>query len=122
MQRPLWASTGTKNKAYSDVLYVEELIGPDTVNTMPPETLAAFREHGHVRGDTLTENVSEAENQLRVLAGLGVNLDAITEKLQVDGVAAFAAAYDRVMDAIARERSVHAHSVHTIDMAGVTRS
>ena len=53
VQRPLWASTSTKNRAYSDVLYVEELIGPDTVNTLPPDTLAAFRDHGHVRGDTV---------------------------------------------------------------------
>src|ERR1700688_3364383 len=85
LQRPLWASTGTKNPAYSDVLYVEELIGPDTVNTLPPDTLAAFRDHGHVRGDTVLENGPEAESQLRALSGLGIDLDAITGKLQVDG-------------------------------------
>lgn len=100
LQRPLWASTGVKNHAYSDVLYVEELIGPDTVNTLPPETLTAFRDHGHVRGDTVLENGPEAESQLRALPHLGIDLDAITEKLQVDGVVSFAAAYDRVLAAI----------------------
>jgi len=108
VQRPLWASTGTKDPAYSDVLYVEELIGPDTVNTLPPDTLAAFRDHGRVRGDTVLENLSEAESQLRALSTLGIDLNAITAKLQVDGVASFASAYDRVLNAIGkkvRERS-----------------
>jgi transaldolase len=104
VQRPLWASTGTKNSAYSDVLYVEELIGPDTVNTIPPETLDAFRDHGCVRGDTVLENLAEAESQLRELSVLGIDLNAITDKLQADGVASFASAYDRVVDAIGRKR------------------
>jgi transaldolase len=103
VQRPLWASTGTKNPAYSDVLYVEELIGPETVNTVPPDTLAAFRNHGRVCGDTVLENRPEAESQLRALSGLGVDLDAITDKLQVDGVASFASAYARVLDAIGKK-------------------
>ncbi len=63
-QRPLWASTSTKNPAYRDTLYVEELIGPDTVNTMPPETIAAFQDHGEVRGDTVLEEADEAERLL----------------------------------------------------------
>ena len=104
VQRPLWASTGTKNPAYSDVLYVEELIGPDTVNTVPPDTLAAFRDHGHVRGDTVLENGPEAESQVRALSGMGIDLDTITDKLQVDGVASFASAYDQVLDAIRNKR------------------
>jgi len=83
---------------------VEELIGPDTVNTLPPDTLAAFRDHGRVRGDTVLENVGEAENQLQELSSLGIDLNAITDRLQVDGVATFAAAYDRVLDAIGKKR------------------
>jgi transaldolase len=102
-QRPLWASTGTKNPAYSDVLYVEELIGPDTVNTLPPDTLAAFRDHGRVRGDTVLENPADAERQLRALSALGIDLNAITDQLQIDGVASFASAYDRVLDAIGKK-------------------
>jgi transaldolase len=84
-------------------LYIEELIGPDTVNTVPPDTLAAFRNHGRVRGDTVLENGAEAETQLRALSRLGIDLDAITDKLQVDGVASFAAAYARVLDAIGKK-------------------
>jgi transaldolase len=103
VQRPLWASTGTKNPTYSDVLYVEELIGPDTVNTLPPDTLAAFRDHGRVRSDTVVENMAEAEGQLRALAVLGIDLNAITDRLQVDGVASFASAYDRVLGAIGKK-------------------
>jgi transaldolase len=104
VQRPLWASTGTKNPAYSDVLYVEELIGPDTVNTVPPDTLAAFRDHGRVRGDTVLENEPEAESQLRALSSLSIDLDSITDKLQIDGVASFASAYDLVLKAIGKKR------------------
>jgi transaldolase len=104
VQRPLWASTGTKNPDYSDVRYVEELIGPETVNTIPPDTLAAFRDHGRVRGDTVLENGPEAESQLLALSKLGIDLNAITDQLQVDGVGAFASAYERVLDAIGKKR------------------
>ena len=104
VQRPLWASTSTKNPQYRDVLYVEELIGPDTVNTLPLPTLKAFREHGRVRGDTVHENLSVSEDQLRTLSNLGINLNAITEKLQVDGIASFASAYDRVLAALEKKR------------------
>src|SRR6188508_1229450 len=79
-QRLLWASTGTKNKDYSDVLYVEELIGPDTVNTVPPATLDAFRDHGTPR-DSLEENVDDARHVLEELEKSGVSLDAITAEL-----------------------------------------
>ena len=104
VQRPLWASTSAKNPQYRDVLYVEELIGPDTVNTMPVATLDAFRDHGRVRGDTVTEALAEAQRALGALAELGIDLDSITEKLQTDGISAFAADYDRVLTAIGRKR------------------
>jgi transaldolase len=100
VQRVLWASTGVKNPAYRDVLYIEELIGPDTVNTIPPDTLESFRQHGKVRGATVVENLEEADDQLRSLETLGINLDEIAEKLQLDGIAAFAAAYDKVVAAL----------------------
>jgi len=105
VQRPLWASTGTKNPRYSDVLYIEELIGPETVNTIPLATLNAFRDHGHVRGDTVTLDLREASQSLEALAHLGVDLNAIAEGLQADGISAFAADYDRVLAAIERKRS-----------------
>ncbi len=103
-QRVLWASTGVKNPEYRDVLYVEELIGSETVNTLPPDTLEAFRQHGYVRGATVLENVEEADAQLRRLRSLGIELDDITEKLQLDGIAAFAAAYDKVLAALDKKR------------------
>ncbi len=99
-QRVLWASTGTKNPAYSDVRYVEELVGPDTVNTMPPATLEAFEDHGRVRGATITEGVAEAEADLAELAELGIDLDAVTDRLQDEGVAAFADSFDQLLSAI----------------------
>ena len=86
VQRPLWASTGTKNPSYSDVLYVEELIGPETVNTLPPDTLNAFKDHGRIAGATVKQDLADAENTLGALKGLGIDLDAVTEKLQTDGV------------------------------------
>ena len=104
VQRPLWASTGTKNPRYSDVLYVEELIGPETVNTMPLATLDAFRDHGRVRGDTVTFGLTEASQSLEALARLGIDLNAIAERLQIDGISAFASDYDRVLAAIERKR------------------
>lgn len=103
IQRPLWGSTGTKNPAYSDVLYVEQLIGPDTINTLPPKTLAAFRDHGRVH-ETLTENVAQAEADIVLLQELGIDFDAVTRKLQEDGVAAFAASYDQLLAALNAKR------------------
>ncbi len=104
VQRLLWASTGTKNKAYSDVLYVEELIGRDTVNTVPPATLDAFRDHGKPR-DSLEENVPEAEKILADLAKTGISLDAITDKLVDEGVQLFADAADKLLGAVAGKRA-----------------
>src|ERR1700744_3561307 len=103
-QRLLWASTGTKNKDYSDVLYVEELIGPNTVNTVPPATLDAFRDHGKPR-DSLEENVEEAKHVLAELEKTGISLDAITEELVKDGVKLFADAADKLYGAVAHKRA-----------------
>jgi len=103
-QRMLWASTGTKNKDYSDVLYVEELIGPDTINTVPPATLDAFRDHGKPR-DSLEENVDEARRVLEELERSGISLDAITEELVKDGVKLFADAADKLYGAVAHKRA-----------------
>jgi transaldolase/glucose-6-phosphate isomerase len=103
-QRLLWASTGTKNKDYSDVLYVEELIGPDTINTMPPATLEAFRDHGKLR-DSLEENIDDARRVLAELEKSGISLDAITAELVKDGVKLFADAADKLYGAVAHKRA-----------------
>ena len=107
-----WASTGVKNPSYRDVLYLEELIGPDTVNTIPPNTLEAFRQHGQVRGATVLEDVREAEEQLRRLAAFGIDLETIADRLQVDGIAAFAKAYDQVLAALGKKTSAIAAGNH----------
>ncbi|TMA26784.1 MAG: bifunctional transaldolase/phosoglucose isomerase [Deltaproteobacteria bacterium] len=108
-QRPLWASTGTKNKAYSDVHYVEPLIGKDTVNTMPLGTLQAFNDHGKV-AETITQGVEEARAQLRKLAELGIDLEQVCKKLTDDGLELFSKALDGLLHAIearaAAQRSV----------------
>src|ERR1700710_1452193 len=103
-QRLLWASTGTKNKDYSDVLYVEELIGPNTVNTVPPGTLDAFRDHGKPR-DSLEENIEDARRVLEELEMSGISLDAITAELVRDGVKQFADAADKLYGAVAHKRA-----------------
>jgi len=103
-QRLLWASTGTKNKDYSDVLYVEELIGRDTINTMPPATLEAFRDHGKIR-DSLEENIEDATRVLAELEKSGISLDAITDDLVKDGVKLFADAADKLYGAVAHKRA-----------------
>src|SRR5216683_4241483 len=100
-QRPLWASTSTKDPRYPDTYYVEELIGPDTVDTIPPATLAAFREHGEVR-QSLDENVDLAKRQLRQLAEIGVDLDQVTHELEVEGVDAFTKSFETLLAAIAK--------------------
>src|ERR1700724_465559 len=100
-QRLLWASTGTKNKAYSDVLYVEELIGRDTVNTMPPATMDAFRDHGKPRA-SLEENVGEAERVMAALDRVGISIDEVTEALVQDGVRLFSEAADKLLGTVAR--------------------
>jgi len=104
VQRPLWASTGTKNPNYSDVLYVENLIGRETVNTLPPATLNAFRHHGQAKVFTIGEGLKEAESALSRLKKLGVDLNAVAEKLQSDGVSAFAASFDQLLAAVEEKR------------------
>jgi len=98
-QRPLWASTSTKDPRYPDTYYVEELIGPDTVDTIPPATLAAFREHGEVRR-SLDEGVDIAKRQLRMLAEIGVDLDQVTHELEVEGVEAFTKSFASLLEAL----------------------
>ena len=103
-QRLLWASTGTKNKDYRDVLYVEELIGPNTINTVPPATLDAFRDHGKPR-DSLEENIEDARHILAELEKSGISLDAITAELVKEGVKLFADAADKLYGAVAQKRA-----------------
>ena len=104
-QRLLWASTGTKNAAYSDIMYVEGLIGHNTVNTLPPATLDAFAEHGSADVAALVEDVDDSYAVLAQLKTVGVDLDAITDKLQTDGVQAFIDAFDGLLGAIEEKRS-----------------
>jgi len=110
VQRVLWASTSTKNPTYSDVLYVEELVGPHTINTIPPVTVNAFRNHGRVK-PTLEERHGEAEDSLKQLAKLGVDLNTITEKLQVDGVDAFADSISKLYSTLEEKRQVILHGL-----------
>ena len=98
-QRVLWASTSTKNPNYSDVLYVEELIGPDTVNTIPPVTFNAFRDHGRPRA-SLTEDVESANRTMETVAKLGISMKEVTDKLTDDGVRLFAEAFDKLLQAV----------------------
>src|SRR5438552_11410648 len=99
LQRPLWASTSTKDPRYPDTYYVEELIGPDTVDTVPPATLAAFREHGEAR-QSIDENVDLARRQLKQLAEIGVDLDQVTHQLEVEGVESFTNSFDSLLAAL----------------------
>ena len=99
-QRLLWASTGTKNPDYSDVLYIETLAGPDTVNTMPPKTMDAFRDHGTV-ADTLTQDVDGARHVMAEAQRLGLDLDGVTDLLVVEGVDSFAKSFDDLLESIA---------------------
>lgn len=103
-QRVLWASTSTKNPKYPDTYYVDELIGPETVNTLPPETLELFRAHGKVR-PSLAENVDGAYETLRKLGELGISLDAITDQLEMDGVKQFDDAYQKLMKEIEQKQA-----------------
>jgi transaldolase len=100
-QRVLWASTSTKNPNYRDVIYIEELIGPDTVNTMPPATIDAFRDHGKLR-NSLTEDISGAQKTMDDLAKAGISMKEVTDKLTEDGVGLFADAFDKLLAAVER--------------------
>ena len=98
-QRVLWASTGTKNPKYSDVLYVEELIGPETVNTIPPATLDAFRDHGKVRR-TLDQGLDQADAVMRKLEQSGISMKAVTDQLVDEGVKSFSDSFHQLISAV----------------------
>ncbi len=103
-QRCLWASTSTKNPAYRDVMYVEELVGADTVNTMPLETIEAFQDHGIVRGDTVLEGVDEARRLFDDLATAGVDYDDVTATLEAEGVQKFTDSFGQIVASIQTKR------------------
>jgi transaldolase len=103
-QRPLWASTSTKNPAYPDTMYVDELIGPDTVNTMPPATIAAFNDHGRV-AVTIRNELDRANRLFERLPRLGVPVETLIKQLEPEGVAAFAKSYDELLEAIEKRRA-----------------
>ena len=104
-QRCLWASTSTKNPDYRDVMYVEELIGPDTINTMPLETIEAFQDHGEVRGDTVLEGIDEAEALMAALAEAGVDYTDVVDTLEAEGVQKFADSFAQIVDGIHAKRA-----------------
>ena len=106
-QRLLWASTGTKNPEFRDTVYIEELVGPQTVNTIPPKSLDAFRDHG-IAELRLATKLADAHKQMSALSELGVDLAAITDTLEADGLQSFSDAFDRLMDSIAEKRKVMA--------------
>ena len=101
-QRVLWASTSTKNPNYRDVIYVEELIGPDTVNTIPPATFDAFREHGHPRA-SLADGIEEAQDTMETLAKVGISMEQVTDQLLVDAVRLFVEPFDKLLAAVGRQ-------------------
>ena len=100
VQRPLWASTGTKNPAYSDVKYVETLIGPNTVNTLPPATLDAFRDHGTV-ARTVDADIDGARRALGAIGAQGISLSEVTDKLLAEGLASFQKSFDTLIAGLA---------------------
>ena len=104
-QRPLWASTGTKNPAYSDVLYVDTLIGPHTVNTMPSKTITAFLDHGAVKR-TVDEDIEGARAVMNELEAVGINFNAITDRLENEGIDLFVKSYETLIDAVESKRQV----------------
>ena len=112
VQRPLWASTGTKNAAYSDVKYVESLIGPDTVNTLPPATIEAFRDHGKVVR-TIDADVSGARQSIAALAAAGVDLSAVTDKLLADGLSSFQKSFDTLIAGLEQKAAALGRPVAT---------
>jgi transaldolase len=100
VQRPLWASTGTKNPAYSDLMYVEELVGKNTVNTVPPATLDALLEHGKIVPDTVEAGLDDAVATMAALAKADISLSGVTQQLQVDGLKGFEDSYAAMLAAI----------------------
>jgi transaldolase/glucose-6-phosphate isomerase len=128
IQRLLWASTGAKNPAYSDVLYVDSLIGADTINTMPPATLQLFEDHGTVR-TTLTEDVGEALGVMDRLDAGGVDLDDVTRVLEDEGIDKFTKSFEALLEVIRTKRQAlttqvppgHSAVFHTVDAAVAQR-
>jgi transaldolase/glucose-6-phosphate isomerase len=106
-QRLLWASTGTKSPAYKDTLYVDALVGRDTVNTMPPATMDAYRDHGDARADAVEENLGSASEVLTALKNQGIELAPVTNDLLTEGVQTFADSFDKLLGAVASERRAH---------------
>ena len=106
LQRPLWASTGVKDPAYRDTMYIEELIGPNTVNTVPPATLDAFRDHGVVRGQTVTEDIDGARRVEERLGELGIDLEEVGRTLEDEGVEKFDVSFANLLEGIARKREL----------------
>ncbi len=104
LQRPLWASTSTKNPAYRDVMYVEDLIGPDTVNTMPPATIEAFRDHGQI-AQTVDTNIDGERKLIAELEDFGISLESVTDKLLVDGLESFQKSFDSLLARIQSKSS-----------------
>ena len=124
VQRPLWASTGTKNPIYRDTYYVEELIGPDTVNTVPPTTFTAFRNHGRVRA-SLEENLEQAHVTIKELAAAGIDLKRVTRQLQDEGVKAFMDSYQTLIDSIQAKQAAITSGVlerHTASLGSYAES
>jgi transaldolase len=112
LQKPLWASTSTKNPTYRDTIYVEELIGPHTVNTMPPNTLDAFRDHG-VTKRTVDTDLAAADAVLKELAAVGINLDTVTDTLLAEGLASFQKSFDTLVAGIQQKTAALGHAVAT---------
>jgi len=102
VQRPLWGSTSTKNPAYPDLLYVEALVGPDTVDTMPPQTIDAFRDHGKVNPRAVMEGLDEADAVITRLARAGISIDDVTQRVLDAGVTSFSDSYHQLLAAIER--------------------
>ena len=105
MQRPLWASTSTKNPAYSDTLYVTDLVGPHTVNTMPQNTIDAFADHGVTEGVTVTEAVDEARRAIDQTAILGIDFATVTDELEREGVKAFSDSWEDMLSTVGKRRN-----------------
>jgi transaldolase len=100
VQRPLWASTGVKNPAFRDTLYVEELVADDTVNTMPEKTMEATFDHGEIRGDTVTGAYADANEVLDAIAGQGISYDEVTALLEKEGVEKFTVSWNELLDTV----------------------
>jgi len=105
VQRVLWASTSTKNPSYNDVMYVNSLIGPDTVNTLPDETIEAFADHGELRRDAIEENLAEAKQVFEQLKKYGIDLQVVTQQLENEGIQKFVDSFNKLMEGLAEKRA-----------------